>query len=159
MQKQLLHYFQFCAIKDRLDSSSLSSAMKTNRPALEDVMSAIKVSAEEKKSLLFNYIVLISRILIDNMSYFHLTFSDLITPHIRHKYSQEMSKESEVVSVHKLLSGNVIHHLNFRYLWGLYARTKIKLMKCVISWMIFMPMFHHIPPILTSNTVQKTRSS
>lgn len=117
MQKQLLHYFQFCAIKDRLDLSSLSSAMKTNHPTLDDVMSAIKVSAEEKKSLLSNYIILISRILIDNMSYFHLTFSDLITPHIRHEYSQEMSKESEVVSVHQL-SDNVIYHFLFRYLWG-----------------------------------------
>ena len=100
-QKQLLHYFQFCAIKDRLDLSSLSSTMKTDRPTLDDVMSAVKVTAEERESLLSNYIILISRILIDNMSYFHLTYSDLITAHIKHKYSQEMSKESEVVSKHK----------------------------------------------------------
>ena len=75
--------------------------MKTDRPTLDDVMSAVKVTAEERESLLSNYIILISRILIDNMSYFHLTYSDLITAHIKHKYSQEMSKESEVVSKHK----------------------------------------------------------
>ena len=102
MQKRLLHYFQFCAVKDRLDLSSLSSAMKTNRPTLDDVMSAVKVSAEEKKSLLSNYVTLIPRILADNMAYFHLTFSDLITPHIPHEFSQEMSQQSEVVSVHKI---------------------------------------------------------
>lgn len=76
--------------------------MKTKRPTLDEVMSAIRVSDEEKKSILSNYIILISRVLIENMSYFHLTFSDLIIPHIRHEHSQEMSKESEVVSVHQL---------------------------------------------------------
>ena len=69
--------------------------MKTSIPTLDAVMSAIQPSEGDKKAILSNYIILISKILIDNMSYFHLTFSDLYIPHIGHKYSDEMSKKSE----------------------------------------------------------------
>ena len=106
LQKLCLHYFQSCAIKDRIDLSSLSSSMKSNtKPTLNNMMSAIRPSAEDNKAISLNFVTLISRILIDNMSYFYLTFSDLFVPHISHKYSKEMQKKSEVVSCFQVYMG------------------------------------------------------
>ena len=97
-QKLSLHFFQSCAVRDRVDLSSSSSSMNTTKPVLNAVMSAVHPSKEDNKAIACNLRVLISRILIDNVPYFNFTYSDLYPAHIIHKYSKEMSMKSEVVS-------------------------------------------------------------
>ena len=94
-QKLSLHCFQSCAVKDRIDLSSELSSMKTTKPTLNAVMSAVYPSRDDNKA---NLRVLISRVLINNVPYFNFAYSDLYPTHISHKYSKEMSIKAEVVS-------------------------------------------------------------
>ena len=57
-----------------------------------------------------NFVVLVSRVIADNMQFFNTSFSDVVDRHICHQYSEEMSKKSEVVSTLMYIS-NSIHQI------------------------------------------------
>lgn len=62
---------------------------------LEDLLPSLS----DDQVLLSNFSILISRVLCEELSYFIKNFDGVVTSHIRHLYSEEMSKRSETVSI------------------------------------------------------------
>ena len=91
-----LHFFHMYAVRDRFDSSSLA-----DDPALCDVencdVTAILPSLEDDTVLRSHASVLAARIIRKRFKFFSENVIP-VTRHIKHKYSKEMSKKSEVVS-------------------------------------------------------------
>ena len=73
--------------------------------------STILPSASDDTTLRNNFITLVSRVITKHMLFFKTGFSDVIEWHITHRYSDEMSKKSEVVSKH------YYHYYNFNLLF------------------------------------------
>ena len=96
-QAQSLHYFNCYAVKDRLSTVDLE-----DQPSLPDFSSfseaKILPTAADHKALLNNMVVLVSRVVKKNFSYFS-KFGTGVPKHIKHKYYTELSKKSEVVSL------------------------------------------------------------
>ena len=95
-QTRSLHYFNVYAVKDRIDLSSLSSYKHHISIDVEQI--DILPSKEIHAKLMHNIVIIVFRILVDNLSAFKLYFEDVVERHIVHEYSCEMSKKSEVVS-------------------------------------------------------------
>ena len=95
VQKQLAHYVQIYAVKDRVDFSHLSEAYPTpvhlDQISLDDVLP----SSNDYKELMSNFTTLVSRIMTKHLNFFS---SDSVCTHIPHKYQKEMATRSEVVS-------------------------------------------------------------
>ena len=51
--------------------------------------------------------ILVAHILVDHISFFSEDFKGLVTRHIPHQYSAQMSQNSEVVSVFTLVDKNI----------------------------------------------------
>lgn len=94
-QSQSLNYFNSYAVKDRIDLTSFSNF----KPFIDiDVNVAdLLPSSDVHSQVVKNMAVLVARILVDNMAVFKFYFGDVVERHILHKYSDEMSKKSEVV--------------------------------------------------------------
>ena len=94
---QSLHYFNCYAVKDRLSTVDLE-----DQPSLPDFSSfseaKILPTAADHEALLSNMVILISRVVKKNFSYFS-KFGAGVPKHIKHKYYAELSKKSEVVSL------------------------------------------------------------
>ena len=89
-----LHYYNTYAVKDRIDISHLPEThIITPKLTLDDILP----TNEEYSSLKTNFGILVSRMLCQNFKYFKTIFSDILTRHITHKYSKEMSTISEIV--------------------------------------------------------------
>lgn len=89
------NYFNTYAVKDRIDMSELSSH-KSFIYAEVDV-NDILPSADTDAILHSNLSILISCVLVEYMPAFKLYFEDVVNKHIKHNFSSEMSKNSEVV--------------------------------------------------------------
>lgn len=89
-----LHYVQVYAVKDRIDYSIFSSEKPTTMN-LYDVLP----TSDDYELLKQNFTVLVSRIIHSHLPFFGEDFKGLVKKHIPHKYSAEMCKKSEVVSV------------------------------------------------------------
>ena len=84
-----LHYYNTYAVKDRIDISHLPEThIITPKLTLDDIL----LTNEEYSSLKTNFGILVSRMLCQNFKYFKTNFSDVVTRHITHKYSKEMSE-------------------------------------------------------------------
>ena len=97
-QASTLHYFNMYAVRDRLDASQLP-----DDPSLPDV-STIKVeqilpTEADHNVMHSNFAILVCRVLKKHMPFF-AKFGSGIERHIRHVYSEEMSRKSEVVSIY-----------------------------------------------------------
>ena len=100
-QTESLHFFHYYGIKDRIFLSNASDAV----PALahEDVsnlhVELLLPSVSDYQSLYHHFSVLITRILVDELTYFKDTFGseETVIKHIKHKFAKEMSTKSEVV--------------------------------------------------------------
>lgn len=101
-QSQSLHYFNLCAVRDRIDFSVFSGESSTIDLSKLD-MSVFLPSTADMDALRSNFTILISRILCQ---YFPSLFeySSSVAQHIKHKYSQEMSSKSHVVSLLHLVA-------------------------------------------------------
>lgn len=94
-----LHFFQSFAFRDRID---LSHASEEANPFLKKRVSDLPLddllpSLSDDQTLLSNISTLISRVLCDELSFFTMTFEEVINNHISHGYSNEMSQKSETV--------------------------------------------------------------
>ena len=92
-QIQSLHYVQVYAVSDRIDFSDISKALAT-----EKNLYSILPSSDEQQILKENMAISVAHILVDHISFFSEVFKCLVTRHIPHQYSVQMSQKSEVAS-------------------------------------------------------------
>lgn len=98
-RNQSLHFHSF-AVMNRVDFSALSDVCPPtcfNSPQKQ--AQQLLPSKEDDRILRDNFIILVSRILVDNIPFFQQTFDGAVTRHIRHKYSTEMATKSQVMRV------------------------------------------------------------
>ena len=101
-QTQSLHYFHSYAVKDRVDSSKLSDnhpSLVHVVPSTEDVVSKVLPTKKDDEIIRDYFTVLVARILCTEITYFKSSYADVVDWHIEHKFSDEMSHKSEVVSL------------------------------------------------------------
>lgn len=98
-QTESLHFFHSYAVKDRVNLSNFSDNPPSNTPKPEDVISTVLPTEEDDAIIHDEFSILVARILCSHITYFKDTFADIVDRHIQHKYSQEMSQKSEVVSI------------------------------------------------------------
>ena len=99
-RNQSLHYFHVYAVENRVDFVSLSDQPPDNS-AIIDFRSAAKSllpSPSDDVALKRNISTLISRVLCANVEFFKMSFDKQVEQHIRHRYYEEMSAKSVVVS-------------------------------------------------------------
>jgi L1 cell adhesion molecule like protein len=95
-QTKSLHYFQTYAVRDRIDLTSYDDTP----PVLDESSINTKMmlpSESDYKKLTKNFSQHVVRILKEYMPFFS-SFGSGLERHIRHKYYEEMSQKSEVVS-------------------------------------------------------------
>ena len=59
-------------------------------------------SRSDDQALKENFAKLVSRVLVEHLRYFKLSFEDVVDWHIKHQFSEEMAKKSVVNSVFQL---------------------------------------------------------
>ena len=97
-QNKSLHYFNTYAAKDRPDFYKLNSDHKaTSKDIKSAPTSTFLPTMEDCKKVRDNYVVLVSRVLVDHLTFLH-PLKKCVPCHVVHKYSNEMSKKSEIVS-------------------------------------------------------------
>lgn len=93
------HYFHSYAVADRIDFSMLSdkhvpASIKDQR----QIALSLLPTLEDDMNVRNNICTLIARALFENMKFFTMTFDGVVNWHIKHKWHEEMSKKSVVVS-------------------------------------------------------------
>ena len=96
-QTRLLHYFHSYAVRGRINSDMDDSEDIDPPSAASIELKAILPSAADKVAVLYNFSILIARILKKYMPFFQ-EIGDGLERHIQHEYSHEMSLKSEIVS-------------------------------------------------------------
>lgn len=105
-----LHYFLIYAVQNRVDFSALSDVRIDNSSVTDicSVAESLLPTPLDDQYLKANISTLIARILYSRLNFFGMSFDGLIDWHIKHRYYQEMSSKSVVVSIIKLATLNVI---------------------------------------------------
>lgn len=93
-QSQSLHYVQAYAVKDRIDYSTASEWREDKG---EYNLYSLLPDSEDYVILKKRFAIHVSRIMTTYLTFFHEDFHYLPEKHIKHKYSTEMCKKSEVV--------------------------------------------------------------
>ena len=99
LHNQSLHYFQFLAVRDRIDFSELETVPKQlchNNSS--KIAKELLPNTNTDHTLLSDFSVIVSRILAANIPFFKFAVADVATWHKDHKHYEEMSLKSEVVS-------------------------------------------------------------
>ena len=99
-QTKSIHYVQIYAVRDRTDISQLSDNPPVKDPSLtvDDICKTILPSREDNDAIAEYFSILVSRALVTHMPFFSMTFDDVVQWRIPHKFTEEMSQKSEVVS-------------------------------------------------------------
>ena len=94
-----LHYYHSYAVQDRINIDSLSDVQPLSCiPSPEAVAKSLLPSSNDDALLVQNIKILFSRVLVETLPSFNVSFSDLVTRHIQHRRYAEMSSKSLVVS-------------------------------------------------------------
>lgn len=93
-QNQSIHFVQVYAVKDRIDFSAISDAPPMNEKNIYSILP----TSDEYQTLKENMAILVARILVDLIPFFSEDYKGLVTRHIPHQYSTQMTLKSEVVS-------------------------------------------------------------
>ena len=99
---QSLHYFHSFAVLNRIDFSHLPDVFPhscLNHP--KQLALALLPSKEDDRALTQLFEIHVSRILCTHISFFKFVFEDVVEWHIHHRYYDQMSAKSEVVSATK----------------------------------------------------------
>ena len=99
LHNQSLHYFQFLAVRDRIDFSELETVPKQlchNNSS--KIAKELLPNTNTDHTLLSDFSVIVSHILAANIPFFKFAVADVATWHKDHKHYEEMSLKSEVVS-------------------------------------------------------------
>ena len=95
-----LHYFHSYAVLNCIDVSTFLDGTpdirKLNSVVVADNMLP---SRSDDQALKENFAKLVSRVLVEHLRYFKLSFEDVVDWHIKHQFSEEMAKKSVVVSI------------------------------------------------------------
>ncbi len=98
-RNQSLHYFHACAIQNRIDFSDYANVLPHGcQDSPERRALTLLPSEEDDKGLKHEVGVIVLQILTQYLSFFMITFDDIVQWHIPHKYSSEMSAKSVTVS-------------------------------------------------------------
>ena len=101
-QTKSLHFFHYYSVRDHIDLSSFSNNPNPHLALTVSDLYCLKLcyhaSASDNQVISYNFGVLVSRVLVDELKYFHNTFEDAVTHHIIHTHSTEMARKSEVVN-------------------------------------------------------------
>ena len=92
---QSLHCFHSFAVMNRVDFSHL---FPVSFHSSQEIVKSLLPSASHDTVLYSHIITIISRILYTNMSFFKVSFDGCVQWHIKHKFYQQMSTKSIVVS-------------------------------------------------------------
>ena len=100
-------------------------------------MKRLLPTKKDDEELHNNFKILLSRILANHIEIFKFGFSDVVSWHITHKYSQQMSEKSKVVSKFLRLIPVMIFSFNIGTSWntlnpGTTKRGLIDPMACLI---------------------------
>ena len=96
-QAKDLHYFHLYAVRDRVDLSGTSEEPPSLDPDIHVKLSELLPTEDDIKQMKSNFVILISRQLVQYLPFFKEHFSDVLTHHIPHIYDAEMKEVSEVV--------------------------------------------------------------
>ena len=94
-QVQSLHYFHTYAAQNRCDSLHLDDLPIGD--IRDQPMSTFLLTPDECMMIRSNYVILVSRIIVENLPAFS-AFMQHVPQHVPHKYSDVMSKQSQMVS-------------------------------------------------------------
>ena len=116
------HFFHSYAIQDRINLSSVSDKQShyLSVPVNQLPLSTLLLSVSDHQSLIHNFSILISRVLVSEMRFFKESFDGVVQNHIKHEHSSEMTVKSEVVSII-----SIYFYLIYRY--HLVSLPKIKM--------------------------------
>lgn len=95
---QSLHFFQYYAVRDRINLAGVSDSPKSNVPANKLPVETLLPTSADHQALIRNFAVLASRTIVEELPYFNKTFEGTVTRHINHIHVDEMAKKSETVS-------------------------------------------------------------
>ena len=98
---QSYHFFHSYAIQDRINLSSVSDKQShyLSVPVNQLPLSTLLPSVSDHQSLIHNFSILISRVLVSEMRFFKESFDGVVQNHIKHEHYSEMTVKSEVVSI------------------------------------------------------------
>ena len=107
-----IHYFHSYAVADRIDFSDMSEAtFPLPSVSTEQLAASLLPSIEDDMALRDNFMTLVARVLVTyNME---LTFNGVVEWHIKHQFSQEMSK---IVSIQYSVLQDIIVPFFYRYI-------------------------------------------
>ena len=99
-QTKSLHYVHMYAVEDRINIAHLSDDPpdRMTPVPIAEVFKTILPSPNDNEIMATYFSKLVSRVLATHMPFFKLTFADVVEWHTEHQFSQEMAKESVVVS-------------------------------------------------------------
>lgn len=99
-RNQSLHYFHLYAVENRVDFASFSDEPMDNSSLsdMRQVAKSMLPTAGDDAILRRNISTLILRVLCTHLDFFKSSFHGLVDWHIQHRYYQEMSTKSVVVS-------------------------------------------------------------
>ena len=96
---QSLNYFHSYAYSDRIDFSNFSSqVIPTRQSDTRQIAISLLPTVDDDMAIRDSICVLISRVLYNNVPFFNMSFDGCIDWHIKHKFYDEMSKKSDIVS-------------------------------------------------------------
>ena len=98
-QSKSLHYIQVYAVKDWVDFSKLSNSPPPDGQSVYNVLPTMS----DYQVLKDNFVVLVSRTLVEYIPFFSQDFKGLVEAHIPHQHSSLMTNKSDVVSYHILI--------------------------------------------------------
>ncbi len=98
-QNQSVHCFNSIAVKDRIDLSTFADETLLS-PLSPDASTAniLLPSVGDDAAMMSNFLFLIKKVVCEHINFFNTSCSDVLDRHLKHKYSEEMARKSEVVS-------------------------------------------------------------
>ena len=83
-----IHYFHSYAVADQVDFSLLSEQVTpTQQQDKKQIAVSLLPAPEDDEAMRDNIIILISRILTENLELFSLSFEDVVMWHIKHEFT------------------------------------------------------------------------
>ena len=109
-----LHYFHLYAVENRVDFASLSDELPDNSKItnLRSVAKSLLPTPANDEALKKNSSTLISRVLCKHVKFFKLSCEDMVKQHFQHRFYEEMSSKSVVVSLELCVSNLCQHNFN-----------------------------------------------
>lgn len=99
-----IHHFHSYAVLDRIDFHGMSETIPaTGVTDPHQLALSLLPSPEDDVAMRNNISILISRVLVNNLDFFNLSFDRVVDWHIKHEFFEEMSKKSDVVCTNCVL--------------------------------------------------------